>query len=154
MRFFKLAVLSFVILFAIITVFSLFIPSNVRISRAIDITARQQNLLPLLQHQQHWKKWNPPFMNDSTANTIEVRIVASSDTLIISEWKQGTKPPLINGWQVHTMPGANTLTLQWYMDFKLQWYPWKKFESLFFDKVYGAMMQEGLQNIKARVEGQ
>jgi hypothetical protein len=152
MRLIKLAIISFVILFIIITLFSLLIPSNVRISRAINIEAKQDKLLPLLKNKEQWREWNPVFMDDSAARNIQTKFVSVSDTLILSQWQQGNKQSITNGWHLHTIPNADSLTLQWYMDFNLPWYPWKKFESLFFDKVYGGMMQEGLQNIKRKVE--
>lgn len=152
MRLIKLAVISFVILFIIITLFSLLIPSNVRISRAINIASKQEKLLPFLNNKENWKQWNPVFMNDSSAKNIQTKFLSVTDTLILAEWQQASKSPITNGWHIHTVSKADSLTLQWYMDFDLPWYPWKKFESLFFDKVYGTMMQEGLQNVKVKVE--
>lgn len=152
MRLIKLAVISFVILFIIITLFSLLIPSNVRVSRAINIASDQNKLLGLLKNKEQWSQWHPVYMNDSTSQMVQTKFVSVTDTLVVTEWQQGNKQPISNGWHLHTTPNADSLTLQWYMDFKLQWYPWKKFESLFFDKVYGTMMQEGLQNVKEKAE--
>ena len=67
--------------------------------------------------------------------------------------QQGNKDAVINGWKIYEYQGVDSLTLQWYMDFHLQWYPWKKFGSLFYENTYGVMMQEGLTNIKGVVEG-
>jgi hypothetical protein len=38
------------------------------------------------------------------------------------------------------------------MDFRLSWYPWEKFSSLFYEKTYGAMMERGLNDLKKRLE--
>jgi hypothetical protein len=38
------------------------------------------------------------------------------------------------------------------MDFKLPWYPWQKFGSLFYENTYGQMMQNGLANSKNRLK--
>jgi hypothetical protein len=37
------------------------------------------------------------------------------------------------------------------MDFRLSWYPWEKFSSLFYEKTYGTMMETGLLNFKKRL---
>jgi len=42
--------------------------------------------------------------------------------------------------------------VQWWMDFKLRWYPWEKFSSLFFENIYGAQMEKGLDNLKRLAE--
>lgn len=71
---------------------------------------------------------------------------------MVMELSQGIKKPVINGWKIYGKAGADSLTLQWYMDFHLKWYPWQKFGSLFYENTYGVMMQQGLDNIKSRVE--
>jgi hypothetical protein len=37
------------------------------------------------------------------------------------------------------------------MDFDLKWYPWQKIGSLFYESNYGAMMEQGLHNIKEAI---
>jgi len=55
--------------------------------------------------------------------------------------------PVISGFKTIRHPG-DSLTLQWYMDFKLKWYPWEKFRSLFYENIYGVQMEQGLHNLK------
>jgi len=62
------------------------------------------------------------------------------------------KPEVINGWKIYRYSNMDSLTLQWYMDFHLKWYPWKKFGSLFFENTYGVMMEQGLNNVKTLTE--
>jgi len=152
MRLIKLAIISVIVFFLIITAFSLMIPSNVRISRAINLASNEDRVLSLLQDSAQWNQWHPALMNDSTKRSIQTKFLSISDTLILTSWQQGSRQPFTNGWHIHTMSHADSLTLQWYMDFKLPWYPWKKFESLFFDKVYGSMMEQGLANIKEKIQ--
>ena len=42
----------------------------------------------------------------------------------------------------------NSTSLNWSLKFPLRWYPWEKFSSLFFDKMYGDQLQRGLERIK------
>src|SRR5690242_12080453 len=58
MRFVKLALISAVILAIVIYLFSLIIPSQIRISRAIDISVSRDSLLPALADLRQWKQWN------------------------------------------------------------------------------------------------
>jgi hypothetical protein len=55
---------------------------------------------------------------------------------------------VINGWKVIEHANSDSLTVQWYMDTQLRWYPWEKFASLLFDKSHGATMEQGLGKLK------
>ncbi len=74
----------------------------------------------------------------------------ADERIAVMQKKNGK--PMISGWKCIQQPGADSTTLQWYMDFKLRWYPWEKFSSLVFDKSYGGRMEQGLNNIKKIVE--
>lgn len=166
MRFVKLLLISGVLLFILITAISLLIPFNVRISRATNIHAPTEKIWQQVDDMQKWTEWNPFFsklpagtihFTDSSKTTMEV-----SGTIV--QWSQkkpderiatlqtGKGKSVINGWKSIEHAGSDSTTLQWYMDFKLRWYPWEKFSSLVFDKSYGASMEKGLQNIKNIVE--
>ena len=56
------------------------------------------------------------------------------------------------GWQIAPSLGNNRVTVQWYMDFHLRWYPWEKFSSFMFERVYGPQLQQGLDNLKSSLE--
>lgn len=165
MRFVKLLLISGLLLFGLITAISLFIPFNVRISRATNIHAPAENIWQLVDDMNKWKEWNP-FFSNLPAGTIHVSDTGAgknasmevAGTLV--QWKEKKNDeriavmqrrngkPMINGWKCIKHPGSDSTTLQWYMDFKLRWYPWEKFSSLVFDKSYGTKMEQGLNNIK------
>jgi hypothetical protein len=152
MKLIKLAIISFIVFFIIITGFSLLIPSNVRISRAINIKSDKEKVMELIKDTTRWKEWNPIYGSPSPG--LRTAFIQVTDTLVTTALRQDNKQPVINGWQMHSIPGADSLTLQWFMDFHLKWYPWKKFESLFFDKIYGKAMETGLARLKGIVEKQ
>jgi hypothetical protein len=83
---------------------------------------------------------------------VRIMPVLQTDTLIQVQWQQQGKNPVLNSWQLHRFPASDSITLQWYMDFKLQWYPWQKFSSLFYENTYGNLMEQGLKNIKIITE--
>lgn len=155
MRLIKLALLSFIFLFGIATAVSLLIPSRVRISKAINLRSVAP-AFALINDTSRWRQWHPAFMNDSLQQHFPITITrtAASDSAIIMQLRQGDKPAIANGWLQHTYPGTDSVTLQWYMDFQLKWYPWQKFSSLFYENTYGVMMEQGLSNIKRITEGE
>ena len=155
MRLIKLALISIIIIFLIATGFSLLIPSHIRISKAINLHTSKDQIFPLIKNKEEWKSWHPAFIqNDSTPKFDSIHIVSQqqTDSELIMQLQQGKKDVVTNGWKVYEYKGVDSVTLQWYMDFNLKWYPWKKFGSLFYENSYGVMMQEGLSNIKEIVE--
>ena len=55
----KLAILSFIILFLLVTIISLFIPSHVRISKATDINSTKEVVMSYITDPLKWKEWYP-----------------------------------------------------------------------------------------------
>ena len=151
----KLALISIVFLFLVATAISLMIPSHVRISRAVNLHGSPDSVMSLVKDTARWKEWHPSFLpGDSSYRLRSVRIIPqkANDSEVVMLMQQGEKRPVVNGWKLYEHPGIDSLTLQWYMDFRLKWYPWQKFSSLFFEGTYGAMMEQGLANIKRREE--
>lgn len=151
MRVIKLAVLSFIFLFLIITAISLLIPSHIRISKAINLAPPKDSIFALIKDQKRWPQWHPAFMKKHTSDSlppISVIQEAISDSEVIFSIRQENHRPVINGWKLYQYPSTDSVTLQWYMDFHMSWYPWEKFGSLFYENTYGVMMEQGLSDIK------
>lgn len=151
MRLIKLAFISILFLFGVITAISLLIPSHVRISKAINIHSDEASIFALIRDTTKWKQWHPAFIqNDSTPTFPSIHIVqrSESDSEIIMHLQQQGKPEVVNGWRIYQYAHVDSLTLQWYMDFQLKWYPWQKFGSMLYEKTYGTMMEKGLENIR------
>ena len=163
MRFIKLAILSFIFLFLLVTTISLFIPSHIRISRATDINSTKQEVMNFISDPLKWKEWYPG------ADSLDILYVAgkpkgvlldSSGLLGLSIFKINDSVVTVGevgntatqrmemGWKVLSGGNKGSVIAQWYMDFKLRWYPWEKFKSLFFENIYGAHMERGLANLK------
>jgi hypothetical protein len=153
-RLVKLAFISFVLIFGVLTVISLMIPSQIRISKAINLPNRKEQILPLLSNQDRWPEWHPAFTTQAgraQIKSIAFQRLKSNDSLVVWNMQPAGRTAILNGFQLHSFPGSDSLALQWYMDFDLPWYPWQKFGSLFYESTYGRMMQEGLSTIKTRV---
>ncbi|OQP61495.1 hypothetical protein A3860_31705 [Niastella vici] len=161
MRFVKLALISGVVLFIIVYLFSLMIPSTVRISRAISISAPRDSVLAAVADMRQWKQWNVLVNNSDSSNQQYTENQISGDLLkitgkgqvgdtLFTEWQQKNARVLNSGF---TCTGVNDqLVLQWYFDIKLRWYPWEKFGSIVFDKQLGPPMEKSLGNLKKLLE--
>ena len=154
MKLIKLAFISVLVIFLIATAFSLLIPSHVRISKAINLRAPGDSVLSLVRSTANWQRWHPAFQGENPARfrPIDIKTTSDSDSEVVMRLQQGGKEPVVNGWKLYSYEGIDSITLQWYMDFQLKWYPWKKFGSLFYENTYGLMMQQGLENIKNELQ--
>ncbi len=156
MRIIKLAIISFVFLFLVVTLISLLIPSHIRISKAANFGLKKEEIIALVKNKESWKQWHPAFMVDTIRwnQKISFLLQSANDSLVVWKMEQPNKNAVFNGWQIYEYAGADSLTLQWYMDFDLPWYPWQKFGSLFYENTYGVMMEQGLHNLKTIVAKQ
>ena len=159
MRFVKLAIISILVFSLLITGISLFFPAHVRISKAIDISAAKDSLMTHLTHPVYWKKWYPGadtadlIMNGiRTSNGKELVVTGITDSTITTIVSGSGTKENESGWNIFPGRIPNSFTVQWYMDFHLRWYPWEKFSSLLLEKRYGQMMEQGLTNLKAKLE--
>jgi len=122
MRFIKLGIISLVAFALLITLISLFFPSDLRISKATDINASREKVGHYIYDPVARKSWYP----------IDTATLAGKFNILESG-----------------LP--NTVTVQWYMDFHLGWLPWKKFSGLLLEKRYGPMMETGLDKLKKAI---
>ena len=163
MRFVKMIFIGALILFIVVTIISLFIPSHVRISKAINVMAPANKVLLPVQDLHQWKLWYP-LLKDIPANevvfenadrgqtmkfkTTTVTILKSTPSQVLAEFSAQGGKKIQSGFNAITYSHVDSITIQWYMDFNLKWYPWQKFGSMLYEKTYGAMMEKGLENIR------
>jgi hypothetical protein len=163
MHFIRLILISAIVLFIVITGISLFIPSHVRVSRAIDMTATRVAVMSQLRDPANWKNWYPG-MDKAALIQEDNRVVGigiGSSKLIIDKVGENEvkaistnkkMKPVTTVWQVVSSGSGAYVTVNWYMEFQLRWYPWEKFRSLLLEKTYGPMLERGLSNLKKSVE--
>lgn len=113
MKVIRLAILSFVFLFLIVFGISLFIPSHVRISRAINIKSSNDSVLNEINDMNRWKKWYPGFdtlplepvsLKDGRLMSVKLltTIISITDVKkseVKAEFASGDKNPIISGWK-------------------------------------------------------
>ena len=165
----KLILFSFLILFSITILISLLVPSHIRVSKTINIKAGTENIFRYIDDLDKWRKWHPAFKNlpsekieliDSIKGkltklkvdkTMISLLLVKKDT-VEAEFEIPGKNPVISDWFISAQPEPGIQTLHASMDFVLRWYPWEKFSSLFFEKTYGAQLEQGLVNLKTLAE--
>lgn len=165
MKYIKLAFISIIFFAVLVTLISLFFPSNVRISKALDISAPKDSIISRLGDPGKWKSWYPgadtlppiTMMGKTIAIRLNekgamLRVTGRSDsTIAITATGPGVKE-MHSGWNIYPAATPNRHTVQWYMDFKLRWYPWEKFSSVMFEKRYGPVLEQGLEKLRAVLE--
>ncbi len=144
MRIIKLAIISVVVFSLLITMISMFFPSRVRISRAIDINTDRKTIMLQLRDTANWMKWYP----GADSALVLPRITAITDSSVSAETYMENGRKGVTGWNVYVAALPRTVTVQWYMDFRLRWYPWEKFSGLLLEKRYGPVMERGLERMK------
>jgi Polyketide cyclase / dehydrase and lipid transport len=166
MRILRFALLSFVLLFLLITGISLFFPSHVRISRAVDIHAPASLIHAQLSQPDQWRNWFPGIdtlelvidegkeigIRTPNGNALLLKDVESLQ--VTATGKLGAAIQSSMGWNIMGDAAASHRTVQWYMDFEFDWYPWEKFASLLLEPRYGPLMERGLQQLKNYCEQQ
>ncbi len=157
MRIIKLAILSFVFLFIILTGITFLIPSDIRLSKVVSVQAPKDSIFSLIKNKDQWPKWHPSFNSNNPSSIqklkeVKTTIVSENDSLLTMQWQVGDTKPVNNGWQLHKMGEDNDYTLQWFINFHSGWYPWEKLKTLFYENNYGKMMEQGLKNIKQQVQ--
>jgi hypothetical protein len=162
MRFLKLAVISAVVLFGVILLISLLLPSHVRISRAIDINAPGEKIYPLLSDIKQWEKWNEyvRVYHNRIAETdmlkadeIAIFLTGKKDSLVTADWQQPSGNKFGSGFAIMGNNNNHShSTVQWYFDFHVRWYPWEKFQSIVYDQQLAPVMEKSLANLKRIAE--
>jgi len=161
MKYVKLLLISVVVFFLIVTGFSLFIPSHVRISRATNIAPDGDSVLQRICDLDKWKTWHPQlatvalkdavYANDrvikATANGTRLSVLKCSGAEVTVQMQKGNQP-INNNWILIKHGTTDSLTLQNFIEFDFKWYPWEKFSSLMLEGSYGPVMEQGLANLK------
>lgn len=162
MRIVKLAIISAVVLFLVTYLFSLIIPSQIRVSRAMNISVPNDSLRAMITDLRQWHLWNelvenpdlthPHFsQNEFSSDQLTVTSLPSTGDTLKTAWRQQKNAQVLASgftWEGN----GNQLVIQWYFDIKLRWYPWEKFGSIVFDKQMGPPMEKSLGNLKKLLE--
>ena len=142
-RVFFLVIGSFIFFSLLIVLVSFAFPSHVRISRAIDLQVSSKQARVALSEPTIL----PEVFDDSFSPTSQT----ITDRTFHAVGNKSAAIQMETGWQI--IDGrSETSTLQWYIDFYFDWYPWEKFASLLVETRYGSVLEKKLQQLKTRIE--
>ena len=147
MRILKLGLISIIFLSFLITGISLFFPSRVRISKAIEISGTKEKVMQQIANTDNWRNWYPGI--DSIK---DIAITEKNDSSVRASISGPNSKKIELGWNIYSFSTNQPVTLQWYMDFHLRWYPWEKFSSLLLERSFGPRMEKGLTDLKRIIE--
>jgi hypothetical protein len=88
-------------------------------------------------------------LNASKGQTIELQSVTNDEVRAVFTWNDRKIP---TGWVIVSSAGGGDVTVQWYIDFHLRWYPWEKFTSFLFEKIYEPQLKQGVEQLKIAAE--
>ena len=156
MKWIKLGLISTVLLFALLMFLAAFIPSKIRISRAIDINSPVNTITPFVSDLRKWSEWNIMVADSMIGKAVKTNRSINAEKVRVEQltgaadsvrfiWKQG-KREVTGG--LNLIPAKDITIVQFYYDFKLNWYPWEKFASITFDQQMGPVMEKSLGNLK------
>ncbi len=168
MRFVKFALIGILTLFVVLTALSLLFPSDLRVSRVINVAASRQKTYAAISDFRSWPAWNAfvrqtdithtTYSSPSGGKGAELR----SDQMVVRETDADSNGIALNwnlmggkqfkgGFELLT-PNSDSLTIQWYFDFHFRWYPWEKMGAFVYDRKLGPAMEESLKGLKLFVE--
>lgn len=156
----SLVVFSLIILF----LFALF-PSEISVTRVIQINRPPEQIRKKIADLREWNSWNElirsvnsnknadaPYVQDS----IQIRkgfftvnlLIALPDT-VVTRW-QYQKKQFISNFNLSELQGQ--VIVEWTLHFNVKWYPWEKLSSMFYDKELGPQMEKSLLNLRGELE--
>lgn len=177
MRYVKMFLTGLFFLALIFTLFTLFIPSSVRVSRVTEIHAPADSIYKNISNIDNWSKWLPWSAADSlfissihpapgnigayyawnlkTDPTQQGKITITAlhpDEIITQNELTGYKASE-GSIKIHKDPSGNILLVEWKINVKLKWYPWSKLRGILTDKLFGPVLESGLEKLKTICKG-
>lgn len=176
MRFIKMFLFVIIGLGIMLTIIGLVIPSSVKISRGIIVDADSIKVYQQLSDVKKWGEWMPWVTDDEGAlvqtsavtnmpgaffkwkglgknNSGTITLLTLSPNLITTKYELTEMNDSEGGFRIRTLPNnLSQCEVQWFMEYKLKWYPWERFYGIFLDHIIGSSFDKGLQELKLYLE--
>jgi len=162
MRLLKLALISIIAFFLVLSFLAVMMPSTVLVSRAVNINAPADSIKKYVADLHQWIYWvkgmdsrSVTILSATKADLVQQKLSIQmvTDSSVVSFWESTTAPSQISTIRFIKAPESKLTIVQWQFEQKLHWYPWEKFGSFMNDKILGPMMEENLQRLKQLLEG-
>jgi uncharacterized protein YxjI len=166
MRLFKGFIIGLIGLFLMITLLSLLIPSNIKVSRTVIINDTTGKIIAQVKDIKNWGNWHPIFAcKDATINYLNngcdivynnktTHLVSQSATTKSVKFllKSDNENDIANEILIIPIEHQNAMQVEWQANVKLHWYPWEKFYGIFIDKLTGPGYEAALNGLKKFIE--
>ena len=172
MRIIKIFLAGLIGLFVFVTLFSLVIPSNIRVSRATIIHSSKDEVYKQVTDLKNWKNWHPLFKNNvikilfsnpskginaycdlnykNKQTHLQVTGIDTSSIQFLLQLKG--ENDISNQISITPLTEQNAVQVEWQALTKMHWYPWEKFYGIFIDKIYGPGYEDALNGLKEYAE--
>lgn len=161
-RFIKLAIVSFVIFFALITAIGLLFPPQVTVMRRATIHQPKEKIYALISDTKNWHKWladSSVTFEPVTANTSgkgaaimiggkKVAITEATPDYIEAVWEMRKGRNQTSGFYLQPDLQTNGTIVQLHFTQKLQWYPWERIASRLNEKILGPILDQNLLKLE------
>ena len=174
MRLLKAFVVGATGLFIVVTLFSLLIPSRVRVSRAVMINGvSPADVRAQVANFTNWHNWHPIFTMDSATGNWQTtkraeggssfHIMHGNQDIIITPQASDSiatrfllqvsgENDVENEIVVLPLPAQQSVQVEWRSITQLSWYPWQKFYGIFVDQLTGPGYETALNSLKNFLE--
>lgn len=170
-RFFRFIIFLLVI-FAIIFLISLLLPSRVTVAKSVEINASFEKITAQIVNFDKWKNWYPAFkdenvsalknsassksissvtLKDKSGKTILLNLIDTTNNRIDVDVQSSSSTQV--QYEFLLIPKLNNQTqLTWNININLGWYPWKRIEGILFDKFSGSQYKAALDDLRKAAE--
>jgi hypothetical protein len=160
MRIIKLMLISIVVFGALLYLMSLLFPSEIRVSRAINIGTTKESLRQKIGDLRQWEQWNETvtaagfthsLYSDSSfsSDQLKVNLVYSSPDSIRVASRMGKNVTYQTFRLIQVTP--DSIVVNWYFEVPAK-VPWEKFSSLILENQLGLPMENALVKLKKLLE--
>jgi hypothetical protein len=163
----KLFIISLLVFSGIILFLFALFPSDISVSRVVQINKPPAEVTEKIDDLRKWKSWNEFVIHPSAGKINSPAQLERADSALLDigdvhiQLTELHKDSILTLWRhgndsfvgVFKMADLNGQTiLAWDLKFHIKWYPWNKMASMFYDKNLGPQMEKSLMNLKNEIE--
>jgi len=175
MRLIKPVLIGFTGLSLVLIAISSLMPGEVMTSKWIMVHGETAPVLAEIRDLRKWPEWNGLLtgVNDfsvtlkpghtDTGSTVRwtdqrggknaLIVTENNEKGIVTTMFMGKGQALESGFSIEKRQ-ADSVQVVWFIIEKLKWYPWEKFYGMMAGDMKGPLMQQSLDKLKARLEGE
>ena len=176
MRFVKMFLFVLTGLLVMFTLFGLVMPSSAKLARGVIIQADSATVYKELSDVKDWNKWLPWIVADSGAivqlspvtnepgsyfkwkglcfksgGTLTLKSFSNQEIKVLHQLQDMNDSE--GGFRIRSVGTSGRETeVQWFLEYKLKWYPWERFYGIFLDHIISPALDKGLNNLKEYIE--